>query len=359
MRKDLADQHLQIDNIMTNMNYAGIKLRDILSSLNYWIIAENLLWLLTPSEISFLVAVLGIQNHFPYSRKFLNPIREIEPSMKNFETKMKEGYKVIMMGPHMRRLVGRITRPKMYWRMMEGCTELVGSSNPINDVKVWVFCINPKAEEMIRKLKQVPGDMDDEEIYELLGEREEAVNTEILINAEDIIDPIDLETLDTRSDKSVSNIEMMSTRCHLQPLGEETIRIGRSLVEGMWSFGLFREVLKDNVAPEYVSISKSPLQVLRPGMNLGVSPHPPPGMMEFSFMLERTVEDAMESLDRNWDAGGLKRLQDSLEMTKERDAHRPTRWVQLLNVVADGLVRYDTITHAPVPDWHSFYVNFD
>lgn len=125
-------------------------------TMRYPEIAEKIMNEITASELAYVLDILGIKNGFPYGDKYLNPLREVDPSMKLFDSLTERGFFTFIIGPNLDKLVMRIKHPKIYWGVMERKYK----SSPIklkamNTIKMWIMSPHTDFETMLRWLKDV------------------------------------------------------------------------------------------------------------------------------------------------------------------------------------------------------------
>jgi hypothetical protein len=105
----------------------------------YYELSDMLLSGLTATEISLIVHFLGITEQFLYAKKYLNPLRDLDPSMALFES--RKGCRIFMLGNDITDLMERIQLPATYWSGRIAKAEANGGIIP--PPKIWVVSIPP------------------------------------------------------------------------------------------------------------------------------------------------------------------------------------------------------------------------
>jgi hypothetical protein len=82
---------------------------------NYYGIVDLVLGTLTATEISLVAHWLGITNSFIYAEKYLNPLRDIDPTMATFGPLVSLGHTMLILGDDVKVLMDRIQNPSEYW----------------------------------------------------------------------------------------------------------------------------------------------------------------------------------------------------------------------------------------------------
>lgn len=95
-------------------------------------ILDGILVNLTASDVGSLLDALGIRDSFRYGERYLNPLRDIEPSMSVMKTIVDRSSTILILGDGVPMLMDRILRSEAFW-----------SSKRVIDgpARVWVVAI--------------------------------------------------------------------------------------------------------------------------------------------------------------------------------------------------------------------------
>lgn len=104
-------------------------------------IMDGVLPLLMASEVSSLLHALGIKREFKHKKKYLNPLRDLDPEMKVLGPMIDSGHTFLMLGDSTEKIIQRILQPAKYWS--SGC------HRSDYDGGVWTVAIPPNAIELI------------------------------------------------------------------------------------------------------------------------------------------------------------------------------------------------------------------
>lgn len=95
---------------------------------------------LTASDVGALLDALHMRDRFAYARRYLNPLRDIEPSMKYLGNMLKD-HTILILGEHCIELSQRIMDSERYWKPDSKKLGLVDD--------VWIVAIPKECDEPI------------------------------------------------------------------------------------------------------------------------------------------------------------------------------------------------------------------
>lgn len=78
-------------------------------------VLDSILVNLTASDVGALLDALGIRGRFKYTERYLNPLRDIEPSMSVMKTIVDRSSTVLILGDGAPMLMDRILRSEAFW----------------------------------------------------------------------------------------------------------------------------------------------------------------------------------------------------------------------------------------------------
>ncbi|KAL2823745.1 hypothetical protein BJY01DRAFT_230616 [Aspergillus pseudoustus] len=110
----------------------------LFSHAEYDEIARTTMALLTASDVASLLAALGIKPSPYVQQEFLNPLRDVDHTLRTFEPWFRDKCQILMLGPDSLRLTARILRPDSYFKK-KGKNEA--------QLKVWIVAIAPSFQE--------------------------------------------------------------------------------------------------------------------------------------------------------------------------------------------------------------------
>lgn len=104
-------------------------------------IVDELLPHLKATEVSSLLCATGTTDRFRHARKYLNPLRDIDPSMEYFNNMIRDGHTILVLGDGVETIMHRISKPEEYWesRRWTGC----------EGRDTWILAIPSNAMELI------------------------------------------------------------------------------------------------------------------------------------------------------------------------------------------------------------------
>ncbi|OJJ42040.1 hypothetical protein ASPZODRAFT_170416 [Penicilliopsis zonata CBS 506.65] len=125
----------------TYRNVLASLFESITTNSDYYGLSDMLLSGLTASEIALIVHFLGITEQFLYANKYLNPLRDIDPSMAVFESFIEKGCRILILGNDILDLMERIQLPGTYWSGW--IAEVEANDEIILPPKIWILLIPP------------------------------------------------------------------------------------------------------------------------------------------------------------------------------------------------------------------------
>ncbi|GMG38408.1 unnamed protein product [Aspergillus oryzae] len=115
----------------------------------YYEIAQFLMTALSASDVSSLLVALQIQSStslYQRYRRFLHPLRDIDPSMRAFDPWIRDKCQILLLGPDCRLLMQRIMDPEAYY------TE---RSCDRDRLEIWVIAIPPKSQTITKRASRL------------------------------------------------------------------------------------------------------------------------------------------------------------------------------------------------------------
>lgn len=135
------------------MNKFAQMIKMVFGTMNYPMIAEPIMNEIKASELAYVLDVLGILHIFPYTREYLNPLRDFDSYDLIRESAPKETHTTLMIGPNLDMLVRRITHPKIYWATIERKHVNNYMRKFASEVKVWIVCISRDMNSSVESLR--------------------------------------------------------------------------------------------------------------------------------------------------------------------------------------------------------------
>ncbi|KAE8130866.1 hypothetical protein BDV38DRAFT_289232 [Aspergillus pseudotamarii] len=115
----------------------------------YYEVAQLLMVALSASDVSSLLVALHIQPSTSLCqryRRFLHPIRDIDPTMRIFDTWIREKCQILLLGHDCRLLMQRIMDPEAYYA--EGsCTR--------DPLEIWVVALPPNSQRIAKRASRL------------------------------------------------------------------------------------------------------------------------------------------------------------------------------------------------------------
>jgi hypothetical protein len=300
-------------------------------------IAEKIMNELTASELGYVLDVLGIRDCFTYGDKYLNPIRDVDPSMSMFNQLTKDGFSVIMISPHLNALMVRIKESKRYWDTLESMHKSPHVLRFANKLAVWIVCIHKDASARIERVMRTTSSVSNNPLgWAMLDDdmnsamrspydmRLHVFDNEAVIQPKRFLttafdwpninphpttgsyvlnDPNAIIRMDTRM------IPSLDVRMH-QPTftfvrRPDAIQVGDMRMNMDWSKPMFRNEPTQTVDIDYIDVIKEPLQVrrLKPKEYVKDDVGTPIGMFEAApesvLRLTYTIDPDLEKISEN------------------------------------------------------------
>lgn len=142
------------ENIMSKPNDKFVEFwTSVFTNTSFYGVATAIMDELKASELAYVLDLLGILNIFPYGKKYLNPLRDLDPCTTLFDDLIKQNYTVLLMGPNLKKLVKRIKEPRKYWWTMKYMYKESYLIKEANNIKLWPVAVHPKAVTLMRKIE--------------------------------------------------------------------------------------------------------------------------------------------------------------------------------------------------------------
>ncbi|KAE8132147.1 hypothetical protein BDV38DRAFT_287996 [Aspergillus pseudotamarii] len=115
----------------------------------YYEIAQLLMTALSASDVSSLLVALQVQSSTSLCqryRRFLHPLRDIDPTMRAFDPWIRDKCQILLLGPDCKLLMQRIMDPEAYY------TE---RSCDRDRLEIWVIAIPPKSQTITKRASRL------------------------------------------------------------------------------------------------------------------------------------------------------------------------------------------------------------
>jgi len=99
----------------TSRNTIAYLVEMIMVNVDFYELTDLFLSTLTVTEVSLVAHLLGISNNFLDFEKYMNPLREIDPTMRLMDTVVQERCRVLILGDGVPALVEMIRSPTSFW----------------------------------------------------------------------------------------------------------------------------------------------------------------------------------------------------------------------------------------------------
>lgn len=135
------------DNVQKTGNQ---RLRTMLTNQGYYELAETIMGYMSASDVAALHAALKIKPSESVRRRYLHPLRDVDPTMRIFQSWLRDDCQILMIGPDTLLLKERIRNPEAYYQHYRG------RKRP--QLETWVVGIPPTSKsDHPKRLKRING----------------------------------------------------------------------------------------------------------------------------------------------------------------------------------------------------------